>query len=71
MRSTPRSGRGSAGPRIPQARYLEPASHIEVDKTRQVLYLVRNGKITLISPAATAGIAGYYTPEGRFAIYEK
>ena len=58
-------------PRIPQARYLEPASHIEVDKTRQVLYLVRNGKVTLISPAATAGIAGYYTPEGRFAIYEK
>jgi peptidoglycan hydrolase-like protein with peptidoglycan-binding domain len=58
-------------PRIPQARYLEPASHIEVDKTRQVLYLVRNGQITLISPAATAGIAGYYTPEGRFAIYEK
>jgi hypothetical protein len=58
-------------PRIPHARHLEPASHIEVDKTRQVLYLVRNGKITLISPAATAGIAGYYTPEGRFAIYEK
>jgi len=58
-------------PRIPRARYLEPASHIEVDKTRQVLYLVRNGQITLISPTATAGIAGYYTPEGRFAIYEK
>jgi lipoprotein-anchoring transpeptidase ErfK/SrfK len=58
-------------PRMPRARYLEPASHIEVDKTRQVLYLVRNGQITLISPASTAGIAGFYTPEGRFAIYEK
>jgi L,D-transpeptidase-like protein/putative peptidoglycan binding protein len=58
-------------PRIPHARYLEPANHIEVDKTRQVLYLVRKGQITLISPVATAGIAGYYTPEGRFAIYEK
>jgi lipoprotein-anchoring transpeptidase ErfK/SrfK len=58
-------------PRLPQARYSEPAAHIEVDKTRQVLYLVRGGKITLISPVATAGIAGYYTPEGRFAIYEK
>ena len=58
-------------PRIPQPRYSEPADHIEVDKTRQVLYLVRGGKITLISPVATAGIAGYYTPEGRFAIYEK
>ncbi len=60
-----------AQPRIPQPRYREPASHIEVDKTRQVLYLVRNGQITLISPVATAGIAGYHTPEGRFAIYEK
>ena len=48
-----------------------PADHIEVDKTRQVLYLVRDGKIALISPVATAGIAGYYTPEGRFAIYRK
>jgi lipoprotein-anchoring transpeptidase ErfK/SrfK len=25
----------------------------------------------LISPVSTAGIAGYYTPEGRFAIYRK
>jgi hypothetical protein len=58
-----------ANPRIPHARY--PGDHIEVDKTRQVLYLVRNGEIVLISPVATAGIAGYYTPEGRFAIYEK
>jgi lipoprotein-anchoring transpeptidase ErfK/SrfK len=58
-------------PRIPQARYLQPGIHIEVDKTHQVLYLVRNGQIALISPASTAGIAGYYTPEGRFAIYRK
>jgi L,D-transpeptidase catalytic domain/Putative peptidoglycan binding domain len=58
-------------PRIPQARYTQPADHIEVDKTHQVLYVVRNGQITLISPVATAGIAGYYTPEGRFAIYRK
>jgi L,D-transpeptidase-like protein/putative peptidoglycan binding protein len=58
-------------PRIPQPRYTEPASHIEIDKTHQVLYIVRNGKIALISPVSTAGIAGYYTPEGRFAIYRK
>ncbi len=57
--------------RVPQARYSEPADHIEVDKTHQVLYLVRGGKIALISPVSTAGIAGYYTPEGRFAIYRK
>jgi hypothetical protein len=58
-------------PRIPAPRYSEPADHIEVDKTHQVLYVVRDGKIALISPVSTAGIAGYYTPEGRFAIYRK
>jgi lipoprotein-anchoring transpeptidase ErfK/SrfK len=58
-------------PKVPEAHYSEPANHIEVDKTRQVLYIVRDGKIVLISPTATAGIAGYYTPEGRFAIYRK
>jgi L,D-transpeptidase catalytic domain/Putative peptidoglycan binding domain len=58
-------------PRIPTPRYGEPADHIEVDKTHQVLYIVRGGKIALISPVSTAGIAGYYTPEGRFAIYRK
>jgi hypothetical protein len=58
-------------PRIPAPRYTEPGDHLEVDKTHQVLYLVRDGKIALISPVSTAGIAGYYTPEGRFAIYRK
>jgi lipoprotein-anchoring transpeptidase ErfK/SrfK len=58
-------------PRIPAPRYSQPADHIEVDKTHQVLYVVRDGKIALISPVSTAGIAGYYTPEGRFAIYRK
>jgi lipoprotein-anchoring transpeptidase ErfK/SrfK len=58
-------------PRIAQPRYREPANHIEVDKAHQALYLVRGGKIALISPVSTAGISGYYTPEGRFAIYRK
>ncbi len=58
-------------PRVPEPRYREPADHIEIDKTHQVLYLVRGGQIALISPVSTAGIAGYYTPEGRFAIYRK
>jgi hypothetical protein len=58
-------------PRIAQPRYREPADHLEVDKTHQVLYVVRGGRIALISPVSTAGIAGYYTPEGRFAIYRK
>jgi hypothetical protein len=58
-------------PRIPTPRYATPADHLEVDKAHQVLYLIRDGKIALISPVSTAGIAGYYTPEGRFAIYRK
>ena len=58
-------------PRIPQPRFREPTNHIEIDKTHQVLYIVRGGEIALISPVSTAGIAGYYTPEGRFAIYRK
>jgi lipoprotein-anchoring transpeptidase ErfK/SrfK len=58
-------------PRIPRPRYRQPANHIEVDKTHQVLYIVRGGEIALISPVSTAGIAGYHTPEGQFAIYRK
>jgi lipoprotein-anchoring transpeptidase ErfK/SrfK len=52
-------------------RYRFPASHIEIDKTRQILMVVRNGRAVLVSPVSTAGIAGYYTPVGRFAIGRK
>ena len=55
----------------PAPRYTEPADHIEVDKARQVLFVVRAGQVALISPVSTAGIPGYYTPTGRFAIYRK
>ena len=58
-------------PRVPRIRFAEPANHIEIDKSHQVLYIVRGGQIALIVPVSTAGIAGYYTPEGRFAIYRK
>jgi N-acetylmuramoyl-L-alanine amidase len=56
---------------VPLPRYSQPADHIEVDKARQVLFVVRDEKVALISPVSTAGIAGYYTPTGRFAIYRK
>ena len=52
-------------------RYKSPADHIEIDKQRQILIVVRNGQASLISPVSTAGIAGYYTPVGRFAIGRK
>jgi L,D-transpeptidase catalytic domain/Putative peptidoglycan binding domain len=60
-----------ARPRIASPRYSEPADHLEVDKEHQVLYVVRGGQVALVSPVSTAGIPGYYTPVGRFAIYRK
>jgi lipoprotein-anchoring transpeptidase ErfK/SrfK len=53
------------------ARFSRPASHIEVDKALQVLYIVRDSRISLIVPISTAGVPGAFTPVGRFAIYRK
>ena len=58
-------------PRVPVVRYAQPASHIEIDKTHQVLYVVRGGKVALIVPVSTAGLPGKFTPVGRFSIYRK
>jgi len=58
-------------PRRPVPRYPQPASHIEIDKPHQVLYVVRDRRVALIVPVSTAGLAGRYTPVGRFSIYRK
>jgi lipoprotein-anchoring transpeptidase ErfK/SrfK len=50
-------------------RYKSPADHIEIDKQRQILIVVRDGRASLISPVSTGG--GYWTPEGRFSIIRK
>jgi lipoprotein-anchoring transpeptidase ErfK/SrfK len=63
--------RALARPRLARPRYAGPADHLEVDKGHQVLYVVRGGKVALIVPVSTAGIAGYFTPVGRFAVYRK
>jgi PKD domain/L,D-transpeptidase catalytic domain/Putative peptidoglycan binding domain len=63
--------RALAHPRLARPRYSSPADHLEVDKGHQVLYVVRGGGVALIVPVSTAGIAGYFTPVGRFAIYRK
>ena len=63
--------RAFANPRTPIPRYSHPAGHLEVNKGRQVLYVVRGSRVALIVPISTAGIAGTYTPVGRFAIYRK
>ena len=55
----------------PKPRYPSPADHLEVDKAHQVLYVVRGGRVATIVPVSTAGVAGDYTPTGRFAIYRK
>ena len=63
--------RALARPRLARPRYSAPADHLEVDKGHQVLYVVRGGRLALIVPVSTAGIPGYFTPVGRFAIYRK
>jgi PKD repeat protein len=63
--------RALASPRTPIPRYAQPANHLEVNKGRQVLYVVRGSRVALIVPISTAGIAGTFTPVGRFAIYRK
>lgn len=52
-------------------RYRMPLDHLEVDKGRQILLVVRGGRVVLVVPVSTAGIPGYATPEGRFAISRK
>ena len=59
------------GARTPAPRYSHPANHLEVYKGRQVLYVVRGGRVALIVPVSTAGVPGMFTPDGRFAIYRK
>jgi hypothetical protein len=63
--------RALAHPRLARPRYSGPANHLEIDKARQVLLVVRGGRVALIVPVSTAGIPGYFTPVGRFAIYRK
>jgi peptidoglycan hydrolase-like protein with peptidoglycan-binding domain len=57
--------------RTPRPRYAQPADHIEVNKPRQVLFVVRRSRVTLIVPISTAGLSGTFTPVGRYSIYRK
>ncbi|MBA3842891.1 MAG: L,D-transpeptidase family protein [Actinobacteria bacterium] len=52
---------------VPAARY--PGDHVEVDKTRQVLFIVRGGKVTL-TVATSTGATGN-TPLGLWHVYRK
>jgi PKD repeat protein len=63
--------RALSSPRAPVPRFAQPARHIEVNKGLQVLYVVQGSSVALIVPISTAGIAGAFTPVGRFAVYRK
>jgi PKD repeat protein len=60
-----------AASKASRPRYAGPSDHLEVDKERQVLFVVRGGRVALIVPISTAGIAGTFTPVGRFSVYRK
>jgi hypothetical protein len=45
------------------------ADHVEIDKTRQVLFLVRSGRVSLIVPTSTGATGN--TPVGAFHVYRK
>jgi PKD repeat protein len=53
---------------IPLARYRS-GTHIEVDKTRQVLFDVRDGKVARVLPVSTGATGN--TPSGTFHVYSK
>ena len=53
--------------RVPTARYA--GDHIEIDKTRQVLFVVRDGKVAL-TVATSTGATGN-TPLGEWHVYRK
>ena len=53
---------------IPLARYRY-GTHLEVDKTRQVLFDVRDGKVARVLPVSTGATGN--TPSGTFHVYSK
>jgi cell wall hydrolase len=62
--------RAMVSPRRPGARSRTAGFHIEVDKTRQVLYTVRDGKITNILHVSTGLVEGW-TRDGVFHVHGK
>lgn len=52
-----------------KSRYSGKGTHLEVDKTRQIMMLVRNGKVKATLHVSTGKTGN--TPEGRFRIFAK
>jgi N-acetylmuramoyl-L-alanine amidase len=53
--------------RTPSARF--PGDHVEIDKARQVLFVVRAGRVALIVPTSTGATGN--TPVGVWQVYRK
>jgi hypothetical protein len=68
---TKRTWRKLASPRKPRARSSSPAVHFEVDQTKQLLYLVRKGKIRRIVHASTGGPGVGTTYDGAWRVHRK
>jgi N-acetylmuramoyl-L-alanine amidase len=69
-----RSGRMNAATWLALGRSMPPrprlrGTYIEVDKTKQVLYVVRDSKVSLIVPVSTGATGN--TPIGIFHVYSK
>jgi PKD repeat protein len=54
---------------VPHPRYAGGGHHIEVDKTRQVLFEVSGGRVVRVIPVSTGATGN--TPVGRFHVYSK
>jgi lipoprotein-anchoring transpeptidase ErfK/SrfK len=55
--------------RVLRPRRAEPALHIEIDKTRQILMVVRRGEVSAVIPTSTGATGN--TPVGSWRIYWK
>jgi len=54
---------------VPVPRHAGPGTHAEVSKERQVLFLVRDGQVTLVVPVSTGATGN--TPVGVWHVYSK
>jgi lipoprotein-anchoring transpeptidase ErfK/SrfK len=68
---TPSVWRALATPKVPRPRAKTPPSHIEVDQTRQVLFVVRNGKVAHIVHVSTGGPGIGTTRDGVWRVWLK
>ena len=68
-RVTPALWRRLQTAHVPLARYRGPYRHLEVDKTRQVLFQVVGGRVVRVVHVSTGATGN--TPVGRWHVYSK